>query len=180
MDKSFLINVSRVFVAVRFDIKFPANNELVSIVKYHWDNGGFNKSFMEEVFSSNVIMNSEWEALSLSDATSTRVWVDQNYMRIISRALSDVIRLLYKSSYQQAYDIVDAFHWLPELIALGDKIDIVRFFSSYIMPLDRKWGTSFTEELYNNLPLSKFDRLRICMKIIRQKGMGHITNFKRQ
>ena len=167
MDKVFLLNISTIFIAIRFDIKYPFSIELLSVTKRNFDNGGLNEPFLAECQKIDMLRSLEWCMSPLSGEKSTSVSVDQNFVKVFSRVLSEVICLLQEGSLEQAYDVVDAFHWLPKAVASGEKIRYVDFFINRIIPLRKKWGTTFTDELYSLLSLNKFAKMRLRMK------MGH-------
>ena len=144
----------------------------MKLVKRNFDNNGLNKPFIDEAYKLYFQEGLEWKALSLSDSISTSINVEQNFMKMFSRALSEIIHLLQKKDFDQAYDIIDAFHWLPEDIAHGIRVNLVNFFITKVVPLSKKWGTSFVEELYDLLSINKFAKIRIQiqMKIASQNA----------
>lgn len=178
IDNVFLLNTHIIFIAARFDIHFPLNLEYIKLVKQHFDSGGENTLFLDDMHKIHVQSSLEQQAdFSLSRAKSVSVSVDQNFMKLYSCALSEIIHLLQEGDFDQAYDVIDAFHWLPETVANGGKVDYVSFFTSMIIPLSEKWGTSFVEELYSLLRLNWLSKIQIRRKLVKSQAT-HRRNKK--
>jgi len=67
--------------------------------------------------------------------------------------LDRLVSLLDQREFEQAFDIVDAFHWLPESIAYEREIHYVNFYDTYVIPLGRRWGDALVNDLTNLLPM---------------------------
>ena len=170
MDKSFLINIHNIFIATRFDITSPVGLAYMKLAKQQIDNGGQNKLFLndvkEEYLKSRLAW---WEPLSLSDKITPSLNVGQNFVKVYSHVLSKIIYLLKEEDFVQAYEVIDAFHWIPDAITRGIKINWVSFFISVVIPLGVRWGMNFADELFALLTLSRFSKIRVNIALSHAK-----------
>jgi len=150
MDRVFLINIHRIFVIIRSNINNNENIKLLSLVKNNFDRGGLNATFLNDIYSLQLMLKNPILDY-LSNEISTSIDFDQRFNRIFIFVLTKTIQLLQENATEQAYDLIDAFHVLPELVADEIKVDYADFYNIYVKPLSSRWGTSFTGELYNLL-----------------------------
>ena len=69
--------------------------------------------------------------------------VDCKARQLIIFVMSKLINMLHENNFEQAFDLIDAFHVLPELIAREISINYNEYYDIYIKPLGIKWGISF-------------------------------------
>ena len=142
------------------DIENPINIILLHVVKNNFKNGGQNALLLKEIRESESIGTSDW----LSDAFSDDI-VDDNFEKIFSHALDKTIILFHEKKFDQAYDMIDAFHWLPETIAYNWKVNYLLFFSTRIIPLSKKWRAFSAEEFLDLLSVNWLTRAKLRKKI---------------
>ena len=148
VDKSFLININKIFVLIRFDINHQANIELLSLVKKHFGLQGQNNNFLDDVHKSSKMVQ-DYVSNVLIDKTSININVEEKFKRIFSYVLTKLIYLLKKNKFIQAYELIDAFHFFPELAAEGIETNYSHFMEIYIKPLKAKLEEQFFTELLN-------------------------------
>ena|GEM_PF-6955036 len=164
MDKIFIVNVYVVFTAVRLRINQPDCIELLRVLRDNLASGGDNESFISNVQVSETLKDVASE-IGLHNETSAKIKIAPAFSRLYVYISDVVIKLLEEHSFEQAYDIIDAFHWLPESLANERKVDYVEFFVVYVMPLGEKWGKDLVNELLRLLPVSRLTRTRIWSKL---------------
>jgi len=161
IDDIFLYNISKVFIAIRMEIKHPANATLLELVRAHFINYGLNELFLEGFFELSERENCIWESMALSNSVSARIGIENNFINSFNYILSEAIRLFNERSYDQAYDIIDLFHCLPEILAKDKKINIASFMITRGKYLDKKWDTSYAKILCNLLSVNFLSRMRL-------------------
>lgn len=62
--------------------------------------------------------------------------------KIIGSALAEAERLINEGSFENAYDLVDAVHCLPEIAECPDR-DMKAYWRSHIKRYHKKWGAFF-------------------------------------
>jgi len=142
-----------VFITVRFKIDHPASRELIVLLRNNLLNEGKNDTFVRDVYKSEILKGHEDYDIYLSYEKSVEMNIDSSLIDLYMYILDRLIELLDKFEFDQAFDIVDVFHWLPESIAFERKIDYVGFFEAKVMPLGKKWGDSLVNELHSLLSL---------------------------
>jgi len=145
MEKNFLLNVKAVFISIRLDIRHPANLELLHLVRKHFMGEGKNISFLNDVKQSEILRGYIFYGIIQSEQSSTITTdVDPNFIKLYNYALDRAILSLQENSFDEAYDIIDAFHWLPESIANEWEIDYATLFASSTKQLS-KWPSFFSD-----------------------------------
>jgi len=145
VDRALLINTHRIFVLIRANIDHLANSELLGLVMKGFKSGGLNSTFIDDVNNSQPTLK-DYVSEMLTTDTGTFICTDNNFETLFAHVLLRLMHLLDEGNSTMAYDIIDAFHVLPELAADGIKIDYADFFRIYVEPLGVKWGTSLLEE----------------------------------
>jgi len=152
MDKNFILNIYIIFITVRFKIDHPASRELIKLLRCNLLREGKNDTFVNDILNSTILKENKDYDIHMSYEKSIAVNVEPYFTKLYMHILDRLVKLLDEHEFEQAFDIVDAFHWLPESIAYERKIYYVDFFSIYVVPLGKKWGDSLVNELSNLLP----------------------------
>jgi len=161
VDKIFILNIYKIFLTVRFKIDNPITRELIQLLRDNLLNGGQNDAFINELSKSTILKERTDYDIYLSKEKNIDFDIDPKFVRLYIYILNRLLRLLEEHEYEQSFDIIDTFHWLPESIARMYKIDYVDFFSTYVMPLEKKWGNALIRDVYKLLPVKGFTRARI-------------------
>jgi len=108
--------------------------------------GGKNALFLDDVRQSEVLRGYIFYGVIFSEQKcNANIDVDPDFSTLYSYVLDRVILSLQKGSFDEAYDIIDVFHWIPEAIVKERKIDDVDFCSSMNERMNR-WS-SFLKDL---------------------------------
>lgn len=68
--------------------------------------------------------------------------------------LGEINGLLNNGFYDQAYDLVDAFHCLPSILLSHQYSIPDQFWIVYVLPYANKWDESFSQKAKNSLTAS--------------------------
>lgn len=71
---------------------------------------------------------------------------DNTFFQIIAIVASQTEFLINTESFEQAYDLIDAIHCLPEILMTTDK-DMYSYWNLYILKYQLKWNTNLFDEL---------------------------------
>jgi len=82
------------------------------------------------------------EFLELNQFTCKEIIL--NY--ILGYALTRVIKLLEKSEYDEAYDLIDSVHILPEIIYNLSKRKLKDYWEDYIVVYHNKWNNKYFDD----------------------------------
>ena len=165
MEKDFLLNIHTLFVAIRYDIENPVNIKVLRTIKDNLEMGGLNGPFIKDMNTLYNLENSTWLSELIGRKTHINEKFEQNFKRIFNRILEKTIHMLEEKDFRPAYDVIDAFHWLPEAMAKEVKINFADFFADKVMPLSKNCGVSFVTELFDLLSVNRFTRVRLWLKI---------------
>ena len=152
MDKNVLINMHRILVYIRSDIKYVFNESildlLIAAVKMDEPNIEFvrninklvaEKSKIKSFFTKkNIVKFSE-----LVDGNSTENRLNSSINEILVYAFNKAKELLANKQYEIAYDLVDAIHVLPETYSESKVEQLDNYWKVYIAPFRDKWGDDF-------------------------------------
>lgn len=132
MDKSLMINIHRILVFIRFDIRNPINIKLLeSIVECIREKSGNGK--LLEILSDEQHIIKQL-LLEESELYENRNNIDE-FLLII---LEDILNMLNSGDYDIAYEMVDLIHILPELIISNNKKDLRVYWKLNIKQYSKK------------------------------------------
>ena len=63
--------------------------------------------------------------------------------QLLIKVLDDVVELLKNDSYEQAYDLVDAFHCLPSIFMAHGYVIPEDYWKLYVEPYSIKWDSTY-------------------------------------
>ena len=168
MDKNFVDNISRCFIMVRLNIWHsivnPTDIELLKLVNHHLEHGGNNICFIDDIRELAFIHDYSFENLVLRHESSEIIKVEKDFIKLFNYVIEKAVHLLQEKEFEQACDLIDAFHWYPEVVAQKGKIYYNDLFSRLIL-LSRKWGTTLAKDAYSIIYLKTFIRIWIWIKI---------------
>ena len=138
MDRKLLINAGQIYTFLRYGIP-PDYGRLFTILLC-----SITENHENAVFFQQCIKNScapPWLADGNEPETDLSAYVYE--MEIFIQSLHAVIKALNDNQVDQAMDILDAFHFLPDLIVQGRILKKGEFTRSYLHPLEVRWGLVF-------------------------------------
>ena len=137
LKKSFLINLYKAFVFIRSDIQRFENKKIIGA--------------LINIFSNSTDYDVYIKALPIdfsivSCEIDVEVYMPESFREIFLYTLKKLNNLLNNMLYEEAYDLVDAVHGLPELIALQRTQNLEDFWDIYIEPIQCKWNIEYLQE----------------------------------
>ena len=130
------MNLYRSFVFIRNDIKRYRNKELVS----------FLLDSLKGDFDIEVANSLDIDFLLDDHENSNIIYVPEYLKKALLYALTKLTHLLSDMAYDEAYDLVDAIHVLPELIIHGKLQNLDDFWNTFIKPMRNKWNSIYFQE----------------------------------
>ena len=146
------------------------------MIKNSLEMGWKNYKFIDEINKSIILKDYTANMLEYETNTITGEW--RNFEGLFVYVLEKIIYLLQENSIDQAYDLVDAFHWLPESVAKKTKIRYIDFFTIQLIPLSEKWNIPLADDILNLLPINRFTRAILQSKI--RKAKKYLLSPKQQ
>lgn len=70
---------------------------------------------------------------------------------VISSALEKIRELVGSDRFEEAYDLADAVHALPEIASTPDR-DMMAYWNDFIVPYREKWHSDFFEAFREEIP----------------------------
>ena len=137
LKKSFLINFHRLFVFFRSDIKRFENKEIVGIL-LQCSNNDFGFGGLAKEFHIDFLLGSCEE--------DVEIHVPEPIKKMLLYTFEKLKNLFNNMEYEEAYDVVDAIHGLPEMFAYQQTQHLDDFWKTYIEPIRRKWRSDYYEE----------------------------------
>ena len=156
MDKNTLINYHRILVFIRYDIKRRVNEKIVDLLlsslHEHINNSDFvvemHKMMMTKGIRYIFMTNDESFNLLISDTDDNAVVEREDAIRnILLYSMTKIKMLLKIKAYDEAYDIIDAIHALPEIFANGRVTNLFDYWKIYIEPVRLTWGREYFTEV---------------------------------
>jgi len=133
LKKDFLVNLFRICIFIRSDIKRFKNEEILEIVLKSWND----KIILSEIVNELPLVNTQKDF---------DIYVDYVLEKFLLHAFERLKTLLKNKLYEEAYDLVDAIHGLPELLLRQEIKHMRDFWNVYIEPMRRKWGDCYFQE----------------------------------
>jgi len=181
MDKNFFINMHRAFVIIRSNIAHSANEEVLCLIKNNLESGEKNSKFLVDLSKSPIVskyyiddLDCDLIDIFLNDV-SLSIDIDQTHMKVFDYILTKAIHKLQKQELDQVYDLIDAFHVFPELVANDIDIDYSDYFDTYVKPLNAKYGIDIVKELLDVIG-AKPNKINIVDRSRRKNAITHCGN----
>ncbi|MCL2421503.1 MAG: hypothetical protein FWD03_06560 [Defluviitaleaceae bacterium] len=149
MDKNILLNYHRIFVFMRHDIKQEVNRKIVDLLLDSLHKHVKNNDFVVEIRKMMMSMPNTENFNLLERDTDDKAVVDgeAEIRSILLYAVAEIKQLLKNKAYDEAYDIVDAIHALPEIFANDRANHLSEYWKIYIEPVRLKWGQKYFTEV---------------------------------
>ena len=155
MEKPFLLNLHRLFVYIRSDIERVENKAILETAITTLENDSNNDFLVDSfkklhLYESNI--NHTVEDIAICDIIQTNnidngiVYSKEKLKEMLLYAMEKLLYLLHKKAYEEAYDLTDAIHVLPELIAQEICENNDSFWEVYIEPIRHKWNIDYFDD----------------------------------
>ena len=159
----------------RSNIKFSENIELIRKIIKAINNEA-------NAYQPNNIRKSLAEIEELADERWQFVRVENIYTlpceiiktpninKFLSAILSDLLKQLENKNYEQAYDLADVAHAIPEILAEYNGKLTNSYWKNCIEPYRKKWGCNFLEEFQKDFTIKYkfleiiYQKTKYCLK----------------
>ena len=134
MNKSILINLQRIMVFLRFDIKNKRNNDILCILIQAFDGLISNKEMCDAI----VKIMPDWKT-QLKYEESENQFVQEKVIEFVKKAMQILGDSLSTHEFDIAYDIADILHVLPDIVIQNEKKSLKKYWKVYIEGFNKKW-----------------------------------------
>ena len=146
ITKNDLYDISFVFISIRIDIKNKYNSEvlskIISVLKEN--NFVFDNQIRKAISGINGLNMEQW-----SPMFHENIYVNHQFLKntciynLLTSLCVEIKYLLEHSDFERAYDLIDAIHCLPNIIADNHFHIPKPFWKTYIKPYRKKWDKTF-------------------------------------
>ena len=153
----YMMGLHRIFVIVRSQIRHPACERVIAATAGHLarmlDTGVLGlQAFFDEIKALGG--EDEYLGHNLSNAlhftrgdyTTDNQEEIERYLPLLRDAVAEIHRLLTLQLYDRAYDLVDAIHFLPEVLLISKRLDTRTWWDHQINLYHEKWGNDLLAE----------------------------------
>lgn len=133
---NFMEMLTNLNIFIRCDIKRDMNIELLEMIIPYLDiesNEKLNFSSLKEklILKKELIPYENLICFKNTTETDNQEEIDK-YLPILKKVNEKIIDLINKRDFKKAYDLVDAFHFLPEVLIKKGKLRELDFWEMYI------------------------------------------------
>ncbi len=150
-----LYDMTYAFICVRNNINYELNFEIISKIEStlrRQDEGVEDNQIRKAVSEVNGLDRDVWDYVYHKNT-----YVNQRYLR--NRELYDLFvklcvafkNALYDHNTDMAYDLIDCFHCLPDILVNNNFVIPKSYWKTYVMPFRDKWDKSFLKHEENLL-----------------------------
>ena len=134
MNKSVLINLHRIMVFIRFDIKNKRNNDILCILIQSFDGLIDNKDMCDAI----VRIMPDWKVQLIREELED-LFIHEKIIEFVKKAMEIARDNLNTNEFDIAYDIADILHVLPDIVIQNDKKGLKKYWKVYIERFNKKW-----------------------------------------
>ena len=143
-----LYDLSYVLTLVRNDIKYSLNIELLEIIimaiNHKYDSYQVN-NIRKHLYQIKNLDDERWSFVKIENfyTKSSNIIKTPNVNEFLSEILNNIMILLDKGEYEQAYELADVAHAIPEIMANYNGKITKSYWKHQIEPYGRKWDCIF-------------------------------------
>ncbi|MEK0317243.1 hypothetical protein [Cohnella sp. 56] len=146
----------RIFLLIRADIRSSQNSYLLVVlieILRKLKNG-------ERLDRDDIVkeINQITKRILLDDIESSGVDYSNPpsliHLKVLNEILEEALFLLNQKEFQRAYDLIDAVHFLPEIMITEDWIE-KEYWDNFIIPYRNKWNDHFLKDLEPQIRISR-------------------------
>lgn len=132
------INIERIMVFLRFNIKDKTNIDILSIIKSFT-----NAEITEEKFYTEIIdIRTKWKNQLIKSEINNKMIQDAEECLFLIKFISYAIQSIEENNFCKAYDIIDMLHAFPEVVLNGEDDSKKNFEKVYLLAIIKKWNIS--------------------------------------
>lgn len=146
INKNDLYDLSFVLIAIRNDIREESNTKILRqiITVLETENTTEDNQIRKAISSIEGLDNERWFfAFHNNVYVNHQLLKNENTYALLVKLLQSLNDVLCQEEFDKAYDLVDCFHCLPEIIA-DNKLSIPKsFWKTFVKSYRNKWDNAF-------------------------------------
>lgn len=143
-----LLDLSAVFVLLRYNIADPDNSSIVSrvISVLSNDSADFKDNQIRVALASTPLHKEGWEFIYHNNLyVKSRLLKDKTIYSIFIKVCTELKIAFDRKELDKAYDLLDGIHCLPEII-FDNQMHITKsYWKTHIYPYRKKWNLTFLQ-----------------------------------
>lgn len=166
ISQNDLSDITYALVAMRNDIQYRFNSEILSKIiqvlrssEKEYDDNQVRKAL------ANVqgLDQKRWYYIYHNNVYVNRRFLKNKYAyEILIKLCEESIHALKTRNFEKAYDLIDSYHCLPDIMANNNFLIPKSYWKTYIKPYRDKWDKTFLvveQKSYNHFLKAKSDLL---------------------
>lgn len=146
MTAGMWINLQRIFVFIRFDIKDKNNSHVIDIIINAINNNIKNNEMCQMIFH----LMPEWKGQLIIEGNELQELIFNSKLKEFTiKALELMKTHITAQEYETAYDLADMLQGLPEIVIGNNKKGLKQYWKNYVKPFQKKWKCDIFNE-WNN------------------------------
>lgn len=145
-----LYDMTFAFLLMRNDIKNSLNNEVLKKIISVLENKTvmYEDNSIRKAISSIQNLNYEqWQFAYYNNVYVNHRFLSNDYIySLLTTLCKEAINILNQHHYERAFDLIDSFHCLPEMIANNNFLVPRQFWKIYVTSYRIKWDKNFLIE----------------------------------
>lgn len=146
INKNDLYDLSFVLISIRNDIREESNTKILRqiITVLETENTTEDNQIRKAISSIEGLDNERWFFASHNNVyVNHQLLKNENTYALLVKLLQSLNDVLCQEEFDKAYDLVDCFHCLPEIIA-DNKLSIPKsFWKTFVKSYRNKWDNAF-------------------------------------
>lgn len=141
MSDVFLLNLERIFIYIRSDLKRSENRQIILLVINVIDKLQCSNEELCLCINSYIKLYNEQTTLcGIDDESISKRLI---FKQFLIDSLLYLLALIDNNEYEKAYDVIDILHAIPNVININHKKSKKDFYMSYIKKFNHKWKDKF-------------------------------------
>lgn len=147
--KHDLYDMAKAFTHIRYDIKEKSNQEIlysiISVLNKGYENSEDNQ--IRRALQMLKGLDSERWYYVYHDNVYTHHYLlkEEKIYRLFVKLCEETLIFLEQKNYERAYDLIDAYHCLPEIIADNNLSIPKKYWKTFIKSYRKKWDIDFLQ-----------------------------------
>lgn len=150
ISQNDLYDMSFALVLIRNNIQYDLNSVVVSKIEQVLKNNSLqfeDNQFRKALATIDNLDYTKWYyVLHNNIYVNHRLLADYDVYRLLIQLCNTLKELLYQQHFEQAYDLVDCFHCLPNIIADHNLTIPKYYWKTYIKAYRNKWNRAFLKD----------------------------------
>ena len=145
-----LYDIAKAFMHIRYNIQENSNIEIlyaiISVLNKDQENSEDNQ-IRKALRLLKGLDSERWYYIFFDNVyTHHYLLKNKNIYKLFEKLCKETIALLEQNDYERAYDLVDAYHCLPEIIANNNFTIPKSFWKTFVKDYRSKWDNDFLRD----------------------------------